>query len=187
MLSRNQEQMHCWVNAFIVATIATRSYHDFLNLIASEINAVVVSVDYRTAPEHPIPACFNDSWEAIKWVTQHATGNGPESWLNEYPDFGNISHHMAIRIGFENPGICVILQGIILLHPNFLEKGRVGLVSDHSSAAWINDMWVFAHPETSGLDGPLINPAKDRKVSDLGCSRVLVYVAEKDVLRDRGW
>ncbi|KAI3786305.1 hypothetical protein L1987_39895 [Smallanthus sonchifolius] len=183
---------------FILQTAASPVYHNFLNLVAAESNVVIVSVDYRTAPDHPVPVCMNDSWEAIKWVAQHGNRNGPESWLNEYADFGNvffagdsagatIAHHMAIRVGSENPGGKVNLQGLILLHPYFWGKDRVGLESDHPLKALVEVVWKFAHPGTSGLDDRLFNPAMDPKVSDLGCSRVLVYVAEKDILKDRGW
>ncbi|XP_071698085.1 probable carboxylesterase 12 [Rutidosis leptorrhynchoides] len=181
---------------FIIETAASPLYHNFLNLVSSESNVVIVSVDYRTVPDHPIPTCYHDSWDAIKWVAQHANGNGPDPWLNEYPDYekvffagdsagGNIAHHMAIRVGSEHSGMN--LAGVILLHPYFWGIDRVGSEAQHPWMPGMADLWKFAHPETSGSDDPLLNPDKDPKVSDFGCSRVLVCVAELDILKDRGY
>lgn len=44
--------------------------------IAERLGTVVVSVDYRLAPEYPYPAAVNDGFAALKWVADHAADLG---------------------------------------------------------------------------------------------------------------
>lgn len=44
-----------------------------LQQLSAELGALVVSVDYRLAPEHPFPAGLNDAYAALEWL-HGATG-----------------------------------------------------------------------------------------------------------------
>ncbi|KAA8545886.1 hypothetical protein F0562_020663 [Nyssa sinensis] len=183
---------------FCIETAFSPTYHTYLNSLVAEAKVVVVSVDYRRAPEHPLPASYDDSWAALKWVASHSTGDCHDPWLNQYVDFenvflagdsagANIAHNMAIRIGSE-PVEGIKLVGIVLIHPYFWGKDPIGAEgADMNKRGSVDGLWRFVNPLSSGSDDPLINPILDPRFSRLGCRKVLVCVAEKDVLRDRGW
>ena len=39
--------------------------------LANGLNAAVVNVDYRLAPEHRYPAAADDAWTALQWANTH--------------------------------------------------------------------------------------------------------------------
>ena len=47
---------------------------------ARELDAIVVSVEYRLAPEHPHPAPIEDVYAGLRWTAEHADelGGDPE-------------------------------------------------------------------------------------------------------------
>lgn len=63
-----------WVRGSIDA------YDGPCRLLTKEAGCVVVSVDYRRAPEHPFPAGFEDCYAATEWAATHAAdlGGDPE-------------------------------------------------------------------------------------------------------------
>lgn len=169
---------------FFMGSPFCSEYHNYVSTLVSKANAIAVSVDYRLAPEHLIPTAYEDSWAALKWVASHSSGEGPESWLKDYADFqrvflvgdsagGNIVHNMAVRSATED--LCgVKMLGICLIQPFF---GRTD--------GQVDKYMLFVCP-TTRFDDPTINPAVDPRLSRLGCSRLLIFVAEKDNLRGRG-
>jgi acetyl esterase len=68
--------------------------------IASGSRCVVISVDYRLAPEHPFPAATDDAWAALIWVVGHATEINAESTriaVGGDSAGGNIAAAMALK------------------------------------------------------------------------------------------
>ncbi|KAK5839757.1 hypothetical protein PVK06_008594 [Gossypium arboreum] len=126
---------------------------------------------------------------------------GPEAWLNDHADFervflggestgANIAHNLAIIAGDPEFGLNVLLLGIALVHPYFWGSKPIGSEAlNPDGKAVVDRLWPFLCPANQDNNDPRVNPVSTDGPSlvGLGCRRVLVCVAEKDVLRDRGW
>lgn len=189
--------------AFIISSIADPKYHASLNAMAAETRALILSVDYRRVPEHPLPAAYDDSWDALRWVAGQASAHEPhkaEPWLEEHADFdrvflagdsggANMSHHLAIRIRESDLDKRVSIRGIAMIHPYFWGESPIGAeVADGPRKALVDSWWRFVCPSDKGCDDPLINPFADGSpgLDRLACDRIIVTVAGKDILSDRG-
>lgn len=99
--------------------------------LASELRAVVVSPDYRLAPENRLPAAIDDGFAAVKWLQAQAVSDEPDAWLSEVADFdrvfisgdsagGNIAHNLAVQLGSGSPELAPVrVRGYVLLAPFF--------------------------------------------------------------------
>jgi acetyl esterase/lipase len=144
--------------AFVIGSTANRPTHEYLNRLAADANVLIVSPEYRLAPEHPLPTAHDDSWEALRWVASHATTTweGPaEPWLVEHGDLtrvflagvsagGNIAHNMAERAGAQSR-LGVPVRGLLLVHPYFTG----GEATDTARKARSEAMWRYVCPGTT--------------------------------------
>ncbi|KAJ4722412.1 2-hydroxyisoflavanone dehydratase-like [Melia azedarach] len=176
-----------------------------MNALVSEAKVVAISIEYRLAPEHALPIAYEDCWAALQWVASHSNGDGgnKEPWLTTYGDFdrvfiggdsagANIAHHTVMRAGKESLPGGVKIVGAFLTHPYFWGSKPIGsevIAGAEREKLLPQSVWKFLCPSVpGGPDNPMINFVSPEapSLAKLGCSRLLVSVAELDVLRDRG-
>ncbi|XP_057424742.1 gibberellin receptor GID1C [Lotus japonicus] len=154
--------------------------------------AVVVSVNYRRAPENRYPCAYEDGWTALEWVNSR-------SWLQSKKDKkvhiylvgdssgGNIAHHVAMRA--VDCGIQVL--GNILLNPLFggQERTESEMRLDGRYFVRIRDRdwyWRAFLPEGEDRDHPACNPfgPNGRSLKGVSFPKSLVVVAGLDLVQD---
>ncbi|KAL2226682.1 2-hydroxyisoflavanone dehydratase-like [Sesamum indicum] len=189
---------------FCVDSAFSCQYHRYMNLLSSKSGALVVSVEYRLAPEYLLPAAYEDSWDALKWVCSHVldhTHFEKDQWITNHADFnrvfiggdsagGNVTHNIAMHAGSESlPGNVKIL-GAVLSYPHFWGSNPIGDEPTEDMEQHIAyRLSLFVYPSApGGIDNPSINPLADGapSLSRLGCSKIIVKLAEKDDFTSRG-
>ncbi|NEC14059.1 alpha/beta hydrolase [Streptomyces sp. SID8014] len=120
--------------------------HPWAARLAALSGAVVISVGYRLAPEHPFPAAFDDAYAVLVWAAEHAAelGVDPERIaVGGHSAGAAIAASLTLRARDENgPAIC-----FQLLNQPGLDDRRdrwatgplietIGGGHEHAAAAW---------------------------------------------------
>ncbi|KAI4330903.1 hypothetical protein MLD38_029145 [Melastoma candidum] len=167
--------------------------------------AVVVSVEYRLAPDHRLPAAYDDALEALEairttkdeWISTYADLSN--CYLMGYSSGGNVAYHtgLSVATGNLNDLKPLSIQGLILHQPFFGGTKRTDselrLFHNRALPVVLTDlMWELSLPIGADRDHQYCNPTTDsnpglpalEKVGSLGW-RVLVTGGSGDPLIDR--
>ncbi|XP_058779276.1 carboxylesterase 1-like [Vicia villosa] len=189
-------------SGFILASAGSTMFHDFCVNMVDEIGVFVVSVGYRLAPEHRLPAAYDDAMEALFWIKSME-----DEWLTRYADYSKcylmgksagatIAYHAGLRtIEAVKELEPIKIQGLILRQPFFGGKERteseLKLVNDPIVPLCVTDlMWELALPIGADRDHEYCNPRiwnvleKFDKIRDVGW-KVLVSGNDGDPMVDR--
>ncbi|KAG9458384.1 hypothetical protein H6P81_002892 [Aristolochia fimbriata] len=194
---------------FCVGSAAWRSYHEFLSQLASTADCLIMSVNYRLAPEHPLPAAFEDGVSAVKWVRQQAVSSGEEhKWWASRCNFSKVfvggdsagaclAHNVVTRLRSPTALKPVTIGGVILIQPFFAGESRTAseknMVQPASSALSLrasDAYWRLALPPGTNRDHPWCNPLSKsaaiyQNMENLNLPPTMVCISELDILKDR--
>jgi len=151
-------------------------------------NAIIVSADYRHAPEARFPVAVHDGMAALTWVAEHATdlggipGQVAVAGWSAGANIAAVTAHLARDAG--GPAI----SGQLLLTPvtdlstdsaSYIENGE-GYVLTASLMHWFTDHYIDPADRTSPLASPLL-------AADLAnLPPATIITCQFDPLRDEG-
>jgi acetyl esterase len=167
------------------------SYDSLCRALARAAGVVVVSVDYRLAPEHPFPAAVEDAELALWWVARNAERLGADPGrlaVGGDSAGGNLAIVVALRAQKEGPPVA--FQALFYPstdlsrtdYPSYRQYGEGHWLTTRAVEAfrdfYLPDPRDWARPEVS----PLL--ADDDDLRRL--PPALVMTAGCDPLRDEG-
>ncbi|KAL7585030.1 hypothetical protein Lser_V15G43741 [Lactuca serriola] len=188
---------------FVLMSAASTIVHDFCDHLAAELPAVVVSVDYRLAPENRLPAAYDDALEVLLWIK-----SAQDPWLTNYADVSscymmgtsagaNIAYHAGVRVSQRLHELeSLKIKGLILHHVYFGGEERTLSEIQLAEAgqltlATCDFMWGLSLPvDAISREHEYCNPMAGGGLDDISRIkevgwRVMVTGCSGDLLIDR--
>jgi acetyl esterase/lipase len=170
---------------FVVGDV--ESYDPWCRALANASRCVVISVDYRLAPEHKFPTAVNDAYHSIAWVLKNPGKLGVSKGFVVAGDSagGNLAAVTALR--FRDEGLALKAQVLIFPFVSFDVASRSSI--ENSEGLFLTrkvGAWFLAQYMSRAEDAlnPSFSPILNGNLS--GLPPTLVLTAEYDPIRDQG-
>ena len=174
---------------FVIANNST--YAASAEMLAKEVGAVVVSVEYGKAPEHKFPAAHDDAVAAYTWVTQNAASLGGDpkkiALVGESAG-GNLAANVAIaaRDRNLNKPVCEVI--VYPMAGTNLETASYKMADSSGVKPLNKPMMEWFYKNLTNTSAEMHDPRLDivGKADLHGLSPATVITAEIDPLHDEG-
>jgi acetyl esterase len=155
--------------------------------ITNRTGCIVVSVDYRLAPENPFPAAVEDSFEATQWAASHAAefGGDPYRLAIVGDSAGANMAAVVALLARDRGGTKLAFQLLMFPATDFrlntptMEELGEGYNVTKDQMIWIRNNYL---PNSADWTNPLASPLLAPDLS--GLPPALIIYAEYDPLRD---
>ncbi len=165
------------------------THHGFCHALAKTSGCLIVSVDYRLAPEHRFPAAVEDAYAATKWVADNAADiqADPDRMAVGGDSAGGHLAAVVALMARDRKGPRIDLQ--ILIYPitdcnfntpSYLENPE-GYMLTRDLMKWF---WNHFLGNADDARHPYASPLQASDLS--GLPEALIVTAEYDPLRDEG-
>ncbi|KAJ9167231.1 hypothetical protein P3X46_021897 [Hevea brasiliensis] len=164
--------------------------------LARELSAIIISVNYRLAPEHRWPSEYEDGFDTLKFIdTTNIEGfsvkaNLKQCFIAGDSAGGNVVHHVALKAS-EHEFSNLKLIGNISIQPFFGGEERTESELRLTRAPFVTMeradwMWKAFLPQGSNRDHPAANVFGPNSVDILGVNfpATIIFVGGFDPLQD---
>ncbi len=172
-----------------LGSIAT--YDSVTRALANEIPALVISVEYRLAPEHPFPAGAEDAYLAMEWVARNVEeiGGDPARIAVAGDSAGGTLATVTARKA-KQAGISIVYQVLFYPstdisrtdYPSYDQFGHGYLLTKKS----VKSFRKFYLPNPHDWTNPDASPLRASNVDLAVLPPTLIIVAGCDPLREEG-
>ncbi|HEX9958852.1 MAG TPA: alpha/beta hydrolase [Fibrella sp.] len=167
----------------------TEVYEYSILALAQNTGAIVVSVDYRLAPENKFPTAHEDSYAAYRWVKENAAtigGNPAKVALAGESAGGNLA--VSVSMLARDRGLALPVH-ILSVYPIANNDTTTASYNQYANAMPLNKplmQWFFANYFNTPADGesPLISLVDVANLA--GLPPVTIIGAEIDPLQTEG-
>lgn len=160
--------------------------HESCSYLAQQTNQIIVSIEYRLAPEYKFPVPVFDAFDSFLWVNEHASsfdGNAKRISVAGDSAGGNLAVAVSQLAAQEK----IPITSQILLYPvtdlsyntkSYSLFGK-GFGLDREVMQWFGDYYISSQMDANN---PLVSPLQSTNFTNF--PPTMIIAAENDVLRD---
>ena len=94
------------------------TYEPHHRLLTEKLDAVILTIDYRKAPEHPFPVPFLDCYHAVRYLHEHAADyNVDPTRISILGDSAGANLAAAVALKLRDDGLSHALKNQLLIYP----------------------------------------------------------------------
>lgn len=172
---------------FVLGSI--KIYEELCRALTNGADCIVVSVDYRVAPEHKFPAAVEDCYAATKWVARNAKAiGGDPTHIAVGGDSAGGNLAAVVSLMARDQGTSPLVYQLLVypttsfaLDTPSCQENADGYFLTRDDMVWFRNLYLRSNADR---DDPYASPLQAQDLR--GLPSALVITAEFDPLRDEG-
>jgi acetyl esterase len=155
--------------------------------LAVEGGCLVLSLDYRLAPEHPFPAAYDDGFATVRWAQENADELGIDPRhiaVGGDSAGGNLAAAISVQFGSDLNGQLLVYPAVDMVRHSVADELYAdGYLLHRAGMEWFKVQYLGDHDPSDVRVSPM--RASDDALAQVPPAHIVI--AEFDPLRDDGF